>query len=334
MLDFNDIPQKYVNDVKIFRPTSSTAGVGQQVWNKPRGCSMVYIFVLGGGGGGGGGEYDSSGSGGGGGGGGSSGQTTVLMPAALLPDRLYVLVGQGGAGATAPTATSTGGGGNGGTASAGIASYVFVQPLLTGAGVPTVNNVLAIANGGGAGGTGSNGGSGAAAGAAGAIATIGTMPLAGIGTYSLLAGQASTAGISTTPPTNITFPPTGLLVTAGGAGGGFSGTTGIAGASIIVPGVLTIPGGLADRSAALRSTSNGVDGFNILNDSSVLGFSTGGSGGGGSGSTTLFGGSGGIGGPGSGGGAGPNMLGGGTLPNPAPGAGGRGGHGLVIIISW
>ena len=73
MLDVFDIPQKYVSDVKIYRPSSSTAGVGQQIWNKPRGCSMVHMFLLGGGGGGGGGEFDSSGSGGSGGGGGSAG---------------------------------------------------------------------------------------------------------------------------------------------------------------------------------------------------------------------------------------------------------------------
>ena len=330
MLYVFDIPQKYVSNVTIYSPFSSATGVGQQVWNKPRGCSMVYIFMLGGGGGGGGGEYDASGAGGAGGAGASSGQTTILMPAAFVPERLYIIVGQGGAGGTAPANTTAGTGG--GAGGAGLASYVHVQPLLTGAGAPTANNILGIANPGTGGAAGANGGSSATGGTAGAVATLATMPLAGMGITQLLAGQAPPAAQATvtTAPTNTTYPTTGLLVSAGGNGGTFNGTVSIPGGQIVMPtnGLLsTITGGTT--GTAVIATSSGGIGYNFFNNTGLW-YSSGGAGGAGSGATGVAGGNGGDGGPGSGGGAGPNMI----SASPLSGRGGKGGDGLVMIISW
>src|ERR1041385_3769926 len=74
-----------------------TGGVWQP-WNKPRGVDMVFIYCLGSGAGGGAGLTGASGtSRGGGGGGGSAASTRLLIPAALIPDQLYVQVPAGGA---------------------------------------------------------------------------------------------------------------------------------------------------------------------------------------------------------------------------------------------
>ena len=89
-----------------------------QTWNKPRGAKMIEIFCLGGGAGGGQTTVSTGTGVGGGGGGASGGIVRGLIPAFLLPDTIYILVGKGGAGSsTSGTAGSVGG-----------ISYIGLQP--------------------------------------------------------------------------------------------------------------------------------------------------------------------------------------------------------------
>ena len=118
MLDVWAIPKKFNSDVKIFNATTAVNVVGFQIWNKPRGVSMVSMFTIAGGGGGGGGFSRTAGADGGGGAGGAcSGLARFICPATLLPDRLYVQVGNGGLGGAAS-----------GAGGAGLNSYVLTSP--------------------------------------------------------------------------------------------------------------------------------------------------------------------------------------------------------------
>ena len=84
MRDYLHIPENGNSDVQIFVGNSQTAGGSWQVWDKPRGKSMVNIQLTGKGGNGGLGIVASPFPGGGGGG--SGGQTSITIPLALLPD--------------------------------------------------------------------------------------------------------------------------------------------------------------------------------------------------------------------------------------------------------
>jgi hypothetical protein len=88
-----------------------------QTWNKPRNAKFIEIFCLGGGGGGATGS-SNTGNASGGNGGTASGYVRGLIPAFLLPDTLYILVGKGGLGSTTNISNGTGGG----------ISYVGLQP--------------------------------------------------------------------------------------------------------------------------------------------------------------------------------------------------------------
>jgi hypothetical protein len=89
-----------------------------QTWEKPRNAKMIQIFCLGGGGGGA--SVFTTTNSNGGGGGASGGIVRGLIPAFLLPDTIYILVGKGGLG---PSVLAT----NGGT---GGISYVSLQPSI------------------------------------------------------------------------------------------------------------------------------------------------------------------------------------------------------------
>ena len=146
MLDVLHLPGPSRNTQQIFYANAATAGIGWQTWTKPRGISFVQFLVLGGGGGGGAGAAAGTGSAGGGGGG-SSAQFNTIFPAWQLPDVLFLSVGYGGVGGTA----------GGGLATAGIASYISIYPIIT----PS-NVLLAQATGGGLGGIGTTTTSGTA----------------------------------------------------------------------------------------------------------------------------------------------------------------------------
>jgi hypothetical protein len=107
-------------------PTASTLGTNWVSWSKPNDMSFFWIYAVGGGGGGGGGVNGiSSVTTRNGGGGGSSGALrTLLLPAYLVPDTLYISIGKGGAG------VSNANGAN------GSATIVAVQPPSTSSNPP------------------------------------------------------------------------------------------------------------------------------------------------------------------------------------------------------
>lgn len=291
MLDVLNLPKPQNGYIDYFSGDAATVGItttSWRTWEKPRGISMIHITCFGAGGGGGGGNSTNQQ---GGGGGGSGGQTTLLIPAHVLPDVLYISPGRGGVGAI----NFAGGG------TAGTASYVSIAPSI--AAIYTV----CFANGG-------NGSTSAGSGAAAVVATQANALMSSLGQFFALAGQSGTGSDS-----SITYPTTGLLV-SGGAGGGRGGSLGSpAGGSITAPTQTsirffsTVPGG--------NPGSSGISLFQPL-------LSTGGAGGNGAGSSgSGICGSGGNGGFGSGGGGVGNA--GGIIQ--AGKNAGNGGDGLVII---
>jgi hypothetical protein len=92
MLDLFNIPTpQTANYQEFFVGSSVTSGRQSATWNKPRGCSMVRIMLIGAGGGGGVGS-----STGGAGGGGSGAVTSWIGPAIFVPDVLLLGVPLGG----------------------------------------------------------------------------------------------------------------------------------------------------------------------------------------------------------------------------------------------
>lgn len=244
MLDLSHIPTGWSStDIQYFYGAGTAAGEVWQVWQKPRGKKMIDILLLGKGGNGGTGVVGANNSAAGGGGGGSGGQTRLTMPLHLLPDVLYLsLAGQ--------SATTT------------LASYISIAPKLTaGAGAPTANDTLMIANGGGNGGNAS-GATAGAAGAAGAVATAATMPL-GWQYAGALAGQAGIIGGTAVAGAALTLPTTGLLVTGGTGGGGLpaAASVGAAGGNITGAGVFPTIAGGAGSSTATIAPANGASGL-------------------------------------------------------------------------
>ena len=201
-------------------PLTTFVGVITNVtpWRKNPRASMVYMLVLGAGGDGG------SSASFGGGGGGSGGQTSLLIPAMLLPDFLYV-----------STFANTYG------YLMGVFSHARATDL---AGWRAA--CVAYAEIGGT--ANAN-----AAGLGGPVATASNMPRGFGGVVTALAGQAGTNGASSGAGTANTYPTTGLLAT-GGAGGGAANAAG-GGITASAPRI-GIPGGAA--------TLDGGNGINFL----------------------------------------------------------------------
>jgi hypothetical protein len=111
MLDIFNIPNQSDN-VKVFYAISASAGViasqALQVWQKPRGCSYVWMMCIGAGSGGSGGPSGSLAGNVATPGGGSGAVTTVLYAANVLPERLYIQVGLGGSGGTGQSTAAIG----------------------------------------------------------------------------------------------------------------------------------------------------------------------------------------------------------------------------------
>jgi hypothetical protein len=112
----------YVGETGTYFPYS-----GWYIWKKPDNASIVSIVAVGGGGGGGGGasqNYGTTGGAGGGGGGCPGCSAIMLIPAAILPDYLYIFPGRGGQGGTGeinPSATGSNG-------ENGYNTYVSINP--------------------------------------------------------------------------------------------------------------------------------------------------------------------------------------------------------------
>jgi hypothetical protein len=284
MLDVLNLPKPRNGYIDYFFGDAAS----WRTWEKPRGISMIHITCFGAGEGAG---APTSVNLPGGRGGGSGGQTTLLIPAHVLPDVLYVSPGKGGAGATVFGVTR---------GVAGTASYVSIAPSTA------AIYVACYANGG----SGGNGG---------VIATQASALMSFQGFFFALVGQDGNG-------TTITYPTSGLLVSGGangGPGGSFT-STGFGG-SVIAPTQASIRF-FSTRDGSADGTGNpGADGISLFQPL----LSTGGAGGGGRGATGIsVVGSGGNGGFGSGGGGcGNNGLG--TIP--AGVTSGAGGDGLVII---
>lgn len=298
---------------------SSTAIASQfHTWNKPKGVRNIFLTVLGGGGGGGGGVAgNTTAARSGGGGGGAGALTRVIIPAALVPDILYVNPGYGGTGGAAQVNGVAGG-----------ASYVLLHPDTA----VTAQNRLAYSSGG------TNGLTAGGGGAGGTASANSTSPGMFFGIFISLTGGSGGAGATgnATAVAGVAVGATNHPMSSGGGGGGGRAITtgsGGNGATITTGGQAwrLVTGGTGGGTTTNGGT--GADGIgygeNLINNyesiSSYLPMkSTGGAGGGGA-PDSFVGGIGGRGGFGSGGG------GGGAGNTASAGAGGGGGPGIIII---
>jgi hypothetical protein len=282
-----------------FYGNSVTAGASWLSWTKRKTASMVHILLIGSGGNGGLGVAGANSTAAGGGGGGSGAQTSVLIPAFLLPDSLFLSLAYGGG---------------------AIASYVSFERATT------AQSLLAIANGGGNGGA-AVGATPGAAGAAGGVATIAGMPRAGGGTIQLLVGQAGIIGGVAVAGASVAAPTTGLYVSGGAGGGGLpaAAAVGTAGGGFTGAGIWISQSGGTSAGAS----STGTNGANGMEDYNGIWLPTPGCGGASGGGTTGGSGAGGVGGPGCGGGGS-----GGCITGQVVGAAGRGGSAICIITQW
>ena len=295
MLDcFGAIPPTR-QDCRIFEVSSTrVSGSGFQVWEKPVGASMVSMLAIGGGGGGA-----------------SAGLARFIIPAALLPNRLYVQVGEGGVGGAAGAAGTS-----------GTISYILYNPT-TIAAPNIVLNSTATAPGGGGGGTG---------------AAAGTAPVA-----------PTIAATATPNAAGWWFATVGLAGVAGGVHTGAVGTSVTAwAANPLSPGAGGAGCTAADfqgGSQTATALTNAVgDAYHIAGAGNLIAGAAGGTGiNGGSGYKRLApflncGGAGGgsfnAGAAGAGGNGGYGCGGGGGGAGTTGGRGGNGGNGLVIIVSW
>jgi len=291
--------------VDVYKGNTSVAGGNWQIWKKPPGKSFLHILLFGAGGNGGNGAVGLNSTAAGGGGGGSGGQTSIIIPLHMLPNVLYLSLASGGS---------------------GITSRIGVYPEVV------TFSTIALANAGGNGGNAA-GATAGGAGGAGAIATLATMPLAGVGTTTLLAGSAGVIGGVAVAAANLNMPTTGLYLTGGTGGGGLP-STGLSGnnGGAINTATALIPGVPAGAGAGAATTPGGSGSHGISYNKPVR-FMLGGTGGGSShGSATgtgLAGGAGGAGGFGSGGGGG-----GGALTGSTTGTGGRGGDSYAILSAF
>ncbi len=294
-----------------------------QTWTKPNDAMLIHILCIGGGAGGGGGRRAFGLSGAaryGGGGGGSAAVTSMYIPAFLIPDTLYILIGAGGKGAPAmdPTNNFGANGYNGDT------SYVALYPSYT---AGQEGNLLLSANGGGGGlgGTDSTG----IGGSGGAATTIGASSpfYLGLGQFTSTGGQGGGASGASAVPA-LVIGSSGNGITCGGAGGGpiASSNAGQIGGAInspsaLIPYLTSLPGG----QNVIFQNMLGSDGYSVKKPLMFIG----GTGGGGNSSEATRSNAGGFGNIGSGGGGG-----GAKSANFAAGAGGKGGDGIVIITSY
>ncbi len=292
-------------------------------WNKPTNCTFVHLYCVGGGAGGGGGGASAAATiGGGGGGGGNGAPTSIIYPAHMIPDTLYVCPGSGGRGGTGQVQ-------GGAAATAGViggVSAVARAPTLTDFG-----QIFCLAAAGPIG----NFGSGATEGAASAVSVgyvnsglllhvLGSATAQQGGVAGSAGGASGGAGGNQGTWLSAL---TRMSGTAGAGGGGVNaGTTTTAGGTQPISGGLNtyplLAGGIAGGGA-------GTNGDSYYGTTNYVRGARGGSGGGGN-TSTLTGGRGGDGGPGCGGGGGGGTNGAASVG----GAGGNGGVGVCIITCW
>ena len=286
MLDLSHIPSQQQNTTIFYAQSGSW-----QTWNKPRNAKMIEIFCLGGGAGG---AITTVGTGAraGGNGGCSSGIVRGIIPAFLLPDNLYILVGKGGAGST----------GNATNGDVGGISYIGLQPstseqtLICKSSTSTPNNSV----------TGPT------------ISTVALSAFGNLGLFTAIAGVGASAGGTSTPTQGGSQASLGTsIITGGGGGGGKTAATFAAGGNITSASVILT----SQVNGSIADAQNGADGYGTL----IPFCGTGGAGGAGRQGDSGAGGRGGNGFYGCGGGG----VGGGQTATGTKG--GNGGDGLVII---
>ena len=309
--------------VSYFTLKNSTITTEYTMWNKPYGCSMVWMMVGGGGAGGGGGCGSTAGSArGGGGSGGGSGVTKALIAACMIPDILIIRVGRGGAGGAGST-----GGGTGTSGSSGIKSYVMDGSISTTAG--ELNLILSSSSSSPTGGGGGSTASGGSAGAGG-TASGSTSQRRHLGVHENIIGNAGVVGGAQTGEngTSKSYPTSGIFC-FGGCGGAGAQSADFAGGSIT-----PIADSIISECLPAAGAAGSVNG-DIGNALRLAPFSFGskypffnhcGYGGGSSNSTV-----GGNGGDGGGYGCGGSGGGAGVTTG---GRGGDGASGIVVLIAW
>lgn len=281
----------------IIRGGISLGGYVQSAWSKPSEARFVCITCIGPGGWGGAG---STGAGGGGGGAGVT--TSVIYPAVVLPQTIYLFAGNALPGEVF-------GGGQ------GISAYSSFVSIIADPDVAVASDYLCYADGGNEGGSAS----GATAGTAGtsiAANSLTNAPRMALGIWQSLLGPAGTAGAtSAASATAVTALASSIL--SGGTGGGYNGT--------FVAGNIT-GSGIVPTLTAPTGTSGGAGTAGFWSWKPMCG--TGGTGGAPDSATVdKIGGKGGAGAFGCGGG-------GGGLGSNAGGDGGDGGPGLVFVTWW
>lgn len=294
-------------------------------WTKPKNAKLIQICGIGAGGAGGAGGFNATASVYGGGGGGSAGGATkLLIPAYMLPDKLYIKLGYGG---------------KSGVTSAGGNTIISIYP--DNINTFSYSNYLIFSKGGGDGAPGGTvaGGGGGSGGAYNSYQS----PLTCLGLtsnfYSVRAGITGQQYTGFSNVTNYTQGATAgtasFLGLPGAAGGATTNATSYAGGTPSFGGT----GGVANGGDGRDGRFAKYDFNNIKYQSefqvnittglsfTILQGST--AGGGGGGNINAKGGDGGEGGYGSGGGGG----GASTGASGSAGLGGDGGGGLVMIIS-
>jgi hypothetical protein len=284
MLDLSNIPSQQQQTFTFY------ATGNWQTWNKPRGAKFIEIFCLGAGAGGATpvlGVGNSNGASAGA----AGGIVRGLIPAFLLPDTIYILVGKGGAGSFNVGNTA---GGNGGISYIGLQPSTSEQTLICKSSTSVASGTTAAT-----------------------ISVVSLSAFGNLGLFTAIAGVAgSTGGAGGVQGTSQTALATSLVT--GGAGGGgktaliFASGGNINSASAIL--TTQVSGGTTDGQ-------NGADGYGTLQPFC----GTGGAGGAGKQGVSGAGGNGGNGYYGCGGG------GAGASSSATGLRAGNGGDGLVII---
>jgi len=225
MIDVFNIPSSTQNTITFY------ATGNFQTWNKPRNAKFIEIFCLGGGAGG---SINIIGTGtrSGGNGGGSGGIVRGIIPAFLLPDTLYILVGKGGAGST----TNNTAGGTGGISYIGLQPTTSEQTLICKSSTSNPSNSTVGAS----------------------ISVVSLSAFGNLGLFTAIAGVGATLGTSGAGASQAALGTS--LVTGGAAGGGKTTLTFAAGGNInSASAILTtqLNGGVTDAQ-------NGADGYGTL----------------------------------------------------------------------
>jgi hypothetical protein len=284
MLDLSNIPSQQQQTTTFY------ATGNWQAWSKPRNAKFIEIFCLGGGAGGGTGPI-GTGARAGGNAGGSAGIVRGIIPAFLLPDTIYVLVGKGGAGAT----TSNSSGGQGGRSYIGLQPSTSEQTLICKSSTNNAGNTNAAT-----------------------ISTVALSAFGNLGLFTAIGGATVPRGGTSTPTQGGSQAALATtLVTSGAGGGGKTASAFAAGGNITSASVVLI----SQVNGGVTDAQDGESGYGTL----IPFCGTGGAGGAGRQGNSGFGGNGGNGFYGCGGG------GAGASSSATGVKGGTGGDGLVII---